>query len=103
VIETSHIKKYYGSDLILDDINIRIKRNDKIGIVGRNGAGKTTLIRILSGGDDDYHGKIIYEGKPSINYVEQFFPVQNMSALDYMIEPFFTDEREITHSRRPYG
>jgi len=88
MIETSHIKKYYGSDLILDDINIRIKRNDKIGIVGRNGAGKTTLIRILSGEDDDYHGKIVYEGKPSINYVEQFFSVQNMSALDYMIEPF---------------
>lgn len=38
-----------SSNLVLDDINLKIDQGEKILISGDNGSGKTTLIRILSG------------------------------------------------------
>jgi ATP-binding cassette subfamily B protein len=35
--------------LILDDINLVIRKNEKIGVVGVSGGGKTTLIKLLLG------------------------------------------------------
>lgn len=42
---------YPGSDArdVLHGINLRIKRNEHVAIVGENGAGKTTLIKLLTG------------------------------------------------------
>ena len=33
----------------LDSINLTVKENERVGIVGHNGAGKSTLLRVLSG------------------------------------------------------
>jgi ATP-binding cassette subfamily F protein uup len=49
VIEASRIGKSYGSRPIISDFSIRIRRGDRIGIVGPNGSGKTTLINMLTG------------------------------------------------------
>lgn len=50
-IQIQHLyKKYFKTkNLQLDDININLKYNQKLGILGQNGAGKSTLINILSG------------------------------------------------------
>jgi ATP-binding cassette subfamily F protein uup len=38
-----------GGRTIIKDLNLRVTRGDRIGIVGANGAGKTTLLRLLTG------------------------------------------------------
>ncbi len=43
---------------MLDRINLRVRRGEKIGILGRNGAGKSTLIRMISGAELPSAGKI---------------------------------------------
>lgn len=49
----------------LDNINLTIKKGEKVGIVGRNGSGKTTLLKIMSGiatptrGQTQTHGKVV--------------------------------------------
>jgi len=49
VIEAKGIGKSYGGRAIVNDFSIRIRRGDRIGIVGPNGSGKTTLISMLTG------------------------------------------------------
>ena len=49
VVEADRIGKSYDGKPIVADFSIRIRRGDRIGIVGPNGSGKTTLINLLTG------------------------------------------------------
>ncbi|PPE04483.1 ABC transporter ATP-binding protein [Entomoplasma ellychniae] len=55
-----NINKKYKSLPILKDINLNIKENEKIGIMGVNGSGKTTLAEIIFGVIKPNKGKIIF-------------------------------------------
>ena len=46
----------------LKDINIEIKRGDKVGVVGNNGAGKTTLMRLIAGLYRPNRGQVTING-----------------------------------------
>lgn len=47
----------------LTDINLSIKKGDRIGLIGHNGAGKSTLLRVLSGVYSPSSGKMDIQGK----------------------------------------
>ena len=49
VIEAKNLSKAYDGRPIVTDFSTRIRRGDRIGIVGPNGTGKTTLINLLTG------------------------------------------------------
>lgn len=49
VAEVEHVCFDYGQERVLDQISLRIRRGDFLGIIGPNGAGKTTLLRVLLG------------------------------------------------------
>lgn len=46
-LQLNDVVKSYGADVVLDRVNIQIKDNEKIALVGRNGCGKTTLLKII--------------------------------------------------------
>jgi len=47
-----------GARTVLDRVNTKISKGEKLGILGRNGAGKSTLIRLISGAELPTHGTI---------------------------------------------
>ncbi|HEX6244232.1 MAG TPA: ABC-F family ATP-binding cassette domain-containing protein [Polyangiales bacterium] len=49
VLVADNIRKAYGARRVLDDVEVRITRGQRIAIIGPNGAGKTTLLKILAG------------------------------------------------------
>jgi ATP-binding cassette subfamily F protein uup len=49
VVETSAISKGFDGHDVIRNLDLRVMRSDRLGIVGPNGAGKTTLIKILTG------------------------------------------------------
>jgi len=62
MISVEHVYKQYqtrqGKRTVLNDINFKLKKGEKIGILGRNGAGKSTLIRLISGVEPPTQGEI---------------------------------------------
>lgn len=53
---------------VLDQINLEIKRGEKIAFVGYNGAGKTTLTKLLMRLYDSTEGDILYNGRSIRDY-----------------------------------
>ena len=46
-IETSHLRKEYGSDVAVKDLTLQVPRGEVFGFLGPNGAGKSTTIKML--------------------------------------------------------
>ena len=49
VIEATDVEKSYDGPKVINNLNLRILRGDRLAIVGPNGAGKTTLLNLLTG------------------------------------------------------
>lgn len=62
MIHLKNICKAYhtrsGMVRVLNDVNLSIKRGERVGILGRNGAGKSTLIRLISGAEAPTSGTV---------------------------------------------
>jgi len=64
LLELKNICKSYpihrgrSERLVLDNINLRVERGEKWGILGRNGAGKSTMIRVISGAEIPHSGTV---------------------------------------------
>jgi len=76
LVEVRGVKHYYGKRgganlLVLDDVDLTLKPNEIVGLLGRSGSGKSTLLRAIAGllrptggtvnvqdmpGDDSAHG-----------------------------------------------
>ena len=49
LIETNQLCKKYGSNLVIDHVDMHVKEKSIYGFVGENGSGKTTIMRLLTG------------------------------------------------------
>lgn len=48
MIEIKNLKKYYGKELVIDDVSLNVGRGEIFAIVGHSGAGKSTLLRCIN-------------------------------------------------------
>lgn len=70
-INFKDISFHYGeAHGVIDNLNLNIKADEKIGLVGRSGAGKSTLVNLLLRFYDVEQGKIIID-EQDINHVQQ--------------------------------
>ena len=60
-----HASQKYVDVLALNDISIKLKDGDRLGLLGHNGAGKTTLLRVMSGILPPTAGRVRIEGNLS--------------------------------------
>lgn len=49
VLKTEGITKAYGGKIVVDHVNMHVKKGDIYGFIGKNGAGKTTFMRLVAG------------------------------------------------------
>lgn len=62
---------HHSGNYLFRDVNFTIKKEDKIGLVGKNGAGKSTLLKMLSGEISFYEGNVVPEGNITIGFLKQ--------------------------------
>ena len=67
LLETVHLKKYFGDTHAVDDVNLTIEEGEFISLVGPNGAGKTSFCNVVSAYYNADSGKIIFQGEDVSN------------------------------------
>lgn len=79
--------------LILDDISFKIKKGEKISIVGVNNAGKSTIVKLIARFFDIKEGEILYNGE-NIKKIDKKSLYDKISAVlqDFSIMPFTIKE-----------
>ncbi|MDD3223397.1 MAG: ABC-F family ATP-binding cassette domain-containing protein [Clostridium sp.] len=83
------IQKYYGANLVLDDITFEVKTGEKVGIVGQNGSGKSTLLKIIMGIENYESGKLSIKKGATLGYLEQLPNYEDdYTALDVLNTAF---------------
>lgn len=83
----------YGSDVVLENIDLTVKNNEKIAIVGRNGTGKTSILKAIIGEidfTDGYDKLIIEKDNFKIGYIKQSLnkSEEETSLIDYIKEVY---------------
>jgi phospholipid/cholesterol/gamma-HCH transport system ATP-binding protein len=63
MLKIEHLKKHFGRQIVLDDINLTINKGEIICIIGQSGSGKTVLFRHIIGLIFPDGGKITLDGK----------------------------------------
>ncbi len=61
LIDLVHISKSFGSNLVLDDMNLYIRENEFLTLLGPSGCGKTTTLRIIGGFETPDKGNVIFD------------------------------------------
>ena len=79
----------FGNQTILEDVNINIPMNEKIGVVGVNGSGKTTFFRMLMKDINPTRGKITISNNRRVDWLPQVIDFNVLSTditvLDYLL------------------
>jgi ATP-binding cassette ChvD family protein len=71
VVEARGLRKGYGDQLLMDDINFTLPPGGIVGVIGPNGAGKTTLFRMITGQEQPDGGSLRLGETVKVAYVDQ--------------------------------
>ncbi|MEX1329679.1 MAG: ATP-binding cassette domain-containing protein, partial [Desulfobacterales bacterium] len=67
IIEIVQMHKWFGDFHVLQDINLTVKKQERIVICGPSGSGKSTLIRCINRLEEHQRGSIIVDGMELTN------------------------------------
>ncbi len=67
IIEIVEMHKWFGDFHVLKDINLTVKKQERIVICGPSGSGKSTLIRCINRLEEHQRGRIIVDGMELTN------------------------------------
>ena len=93
-IITRDIIKVYGTQTVLDKVNINIGKGEVVGLLGPNGAGKSTLMKILTGyipptsGDASVYGHDVLFETEEVKKIVGYLPEQNPLYPDMYIKEY---------------
>lgn len=72
---------------LFSEVNLQIKENDRIGLVGKNGAGKSTLLRVISGAIKPTDGSVHTPKDCKIGFLTQDIVVESeKSVRKYLLD-----------------
>ncbi len=85
----SNLTKYYGADLIFENISFDIDTGERIGLLGSNGVGKTTLLKILMNKEEYHGGNVFLRQGVRVDYLDQIpdYP-DSLDTIDILLLAF---------------
>ena len=65
------LKKAFGHQVLLDNVDLRISAGARVGLIGRNGEGKSTLLKVIAGQMDVDDGSVQVKSGCKVAYLHQ--------------------------------
>ena len=92
MIEIKHLNKYFGDLHVLKDINLTVKRGEKLVMIGPSGSGKSTLIRCVDYLEEPTSGEVVIDGTPLTkkNHLEMARKYSSMVFQQFNLFPNMT-------------
>lgn len=59
----SHVQKAYGSNVVINDLNLNIRKGERLILLGPSGCGKTTTLRMIAGFEEITKGELYMDGR----------------------------------------
>lgn len=91
IIKLNNVKKSFGIDEILKDINLEINDGERIGLLGVNGVGKSTLLNVMTGELNSDSGDIFVAKDKTIGYLKQVNALDTTNTIDTEIHSVFSE------------
>lgn len=103
LLETKNIGKSYSGNVVLQDINLTVRKGEVHALMGENGAGKSTLVKIITGVVRANHGSVTYDGMPlNINHPKEIFGLGiGIVYQEFNLMPDLTVAQNIFIAREP--
>ena len=90
VLEVASVSKAYGTNEVLRDVSLTIRRGEKVAIIGPNGLGKSTLLKIVMGVIDADQGTVRFGHEVRAGYFAQdhheILRNESVTPLEYIWE-----------------
>ena len=103
VLQLKGIKKRYGSQQVLKQVDVTINKGQIYGLVGKNGAGKTTLMRILTGLTKQQAGSMWLLGENGKNGYDEARKKMGSIIETPSFYPFFDGKTNLEYYNRQLG
>ncbi|MDD4018230.1 MAG: ABC-F family ATP-binding cassette domain-containing protein [Kiritimatiellae bacterium] len=87
MIEFRNIGVRYGTQEVFSNVNFRVNKGERVGIVGPNGSGKSTLFRLILGEAFADAGEVLIEESPRIGHIRQHLKAESddETLLEYAL------------------
>jgi ATPase subunit of ABC transporter with duplicated ATPase domains len=77
VVTAKGVRKAYGDNVVLDGVDVAVRRGERVAILGENGIGKSTLLKVLTGDVAADGGEIEWGHEAHVS----FFPQESADIL----------------------
>ena len=86
MVTVQNLTKRFGNRVLFQEINLKLDRHKRYGLIGANGAGKTTFLKILSGQDEEYEGEVIIPKANKVGVLGQNqFAFEDYTIMDAVL------------------
>ena len=89
ILEVKNLKFKYTDTDLFNNVNLKLEKNDHIGLVGANGVGKSTFLNLISKNIKPDAGEIIWDSKIKVGYLDQQAKLdKNHNIITYLYDVF---------------
>lgn len=92
ILQTEHLKKYYGTGdtqvRALDGVDFSVENGEFVSIVGTSGSGKSTLLHMLGGLDRPTAGKVFVDGQDIFSLKDDALTIFRRRKIGFVFQSY---------------
>lgn len=101
VIVAKDLKKSFADQLLFEDVNIHVRFQERVALIGENGTGKSTLLKMIMGLENPDEGEVKLGTQVKLGYLSQkIFP--SVEVGDKTVLEVFREEVNIEQGKARY-